>query len=260
MLLAESGNVQASASSHTSMSWVDADTVASALLHVMSLDGTLHDGTCSQVINVAQPAVSLLTLLAAAEAGHLNGTQRNITHVPYPIPSDVWLPGTAVEGLYAGTAYANVLPFIEDTGRLELLGWAGPPWGLEAAVADAARFAQARVFESSAFARERSKLVKGLPASAAGSSRLKEVLLSYDLPVEELPAADNTCGSCVALDTIVIGLGCAALLLLVVWQRKALGRQCRKVALVCRLLGHRLSATCSASSSSSGVPARQLLR
>ena len=231
LLLAEADEVQISGASDQPISFVDADTVASALIHIMMLDG-MHVSTatskgsprplpaCSEVINIAQPALSLMTLLSAAEVGVKNLTHSNATAPPGPYspPSRVWWPGTAAESLYKGVAYASVLPFKEATGRLEALGWRAP-WSFEDAAADAAKFVQSRVLQNTTFTRERASLVSGLPAGVSGSARLIRVLRRYGLPISKLPPAEKSCGYCLLLN---VGLPITLLLVViatVLWWR-----------------------------------------
>ena len=149
-----------SAAARIPISFVDAHTVASAILHVLSMPismpismltaggtqtssrsddrarGTLHaveraTPQCGGTFNVALEPLSLEALLRAAAAAYGAEWDALIRHA--------LLPGSAAEAVYEVVPIAPLLPYTLSSARLRSLGWTPPTTAAEAAAA-AGRF------------------------------------------------------------------------------------------------------------------------
>eukprot|EP00966_Prymnesium_polylepis_P115580 2671941-Prymnesium_polylepis.1 len=136
LLMLEMEDVPLSPSGTAPISFVDAPSVASAALAVLSgrVEPPSPHRCCGKAFNVAQPPASLEDVLRVG-ANATNATLRTSASLLSP---------TFAEAVYGPVSYSSLLPFILDTTRLAALGWV-PAQPLEHAVADAAAFLQAEL-------------------------------------------------------------------------------------------------------------------
>jgi nucleoside-diphosphate-sugar epimerase len=167
LLLLEAGDITLSAASRVPISFVDARSVASAALHVIA--GGQSERVCGKAFNVAQPPMSLETLLrSAAEPGSTPLKNRT---------KSALLPMTTAQGIFPPIVYSQLLPFTLSGARFEKLGWR-PPLPLAAAVAEAAQYTREHLFQSK----------ETHPAERAGLADKASLLLAKDSSLGGLPS------------------------------------------------------------------------
>ncbi|KAL3932775.1 MAG: hypothetical protein SGPRY_000564 [Prymnesium sp.] len=170
MMMLEMEALPLSAAGHSNVSFVDASSVASALLLLMERAAQGDPCCCGKAFNVASPPASLYDILRFSA----RTTRANLS------VTNSLLPPTFAETVYPPTAYASISPLLLNTSRLVALGWA-PAQSLEKAVADASAFIQTQLLNETASERQRSLLVQQLPNALTASPQGIAVLKRYHL-------------------------------------------------------------------------------
>ena len=135
LLMQRADVVSLSPASQVPISFVDASSVAGAIMHIMKL-GHTRRGVCGHAFNIAQPPASLSDILSAVSIAVGDGHR----------PKVALLPPTPAERVYDAVALTPILTLTLSTERIRSLGWE-PSQSFAAAIAEAAHFANDHILQ-----------------------------------------------------------------------------------------------------------------
>ena len=207
IIMLEAGEVSLSPASAVPISFVDAASVASAVLTLLDAHTTQDQSrkgkgshrrltrqrsevgaACGSAYNVAQPPIALASLLEAiASSGTLSPLGHAVGHGDSV--GRALIPPSHADGVYEAVGFSQLMPFTLATDRLRALGWQ-PPLPLPAVVHRAARETRATLLSpNSTLLAERRKLTQELQPLLARGLRLAHVMRHYGLEVvyDEMP-------------------------------------------------------------------------